>query len=75
MDQLDPAVAAQLVLTYIKTGMQVLATRVLSLLGLVATVALFGAALAQQSWLSLTAAGIFAVLVFLPLLWRDARKD
>ena len=54
---------------------RVLAMRAMVYLALLMTVALFSAALYKGTWVALAASGTFAVLVFLPILYRCARKE
>jgi hypothetical protein len=71
MDTMDAQhIPALLRLTY-----RVLAMRILVYVALVMTAGVFCWALAAATWLALATAGTFAVLVFLPILYRCARKE
>lgn len=49
--------------------------RLLAVVALLATVSLFALAAYEPQALRITAAALFAVIVFLPALWAEARKD
>lgn len=71
MDNLDVQhLPALLRLTY-----KVLASRVFLFLALFMTFGLFCWALAEATWVALALSGTFAVLVFLPILFRCASKE
>ena len=71
MDTMDlTTLPAVLRVTY-----RVLAMRVMVYLALIMTVALFSFALYQGTWVALATSGTFALLVFLPVLYRCARKE
>jgi hypothetical protein len=71
MDTFDVQhVPALLRLTY-----RVLAMRILVYVALVMTAGLFCWALAAGTWQALATSGTFAVFVFLPILYRCARKE
>lgn len=59
----------------IRLTYRVFAMRAMVYLALIITAALFSVALALQTWVALAVAGTFAVLVFLPILSRCARKE
>ena len=58
----------------VKVGLSMLAQRVLTLLALSVSSTLFGIALAEGSAAKIAAAAIFTALVFLPVLWVDAKN-
>ena len=71
MDAMDVQhIPALLRLTY-----RVLAMRSLVYVALLITAGLFCWALAAATWLALATSGTFAVFVFLPILYRCARKE
>jgi hypothetical protein len=56
--------------TVLSLALEALTARAVILLALVMSFGLFAWALAAASWLSVATAAIFAILVFLPVLWR-----
>jgi hypothetical protein len=66
---------AKVVLLYISVGMRVLSARVVLLLAMLLTFALFAWAMAVPGWERISAATVFAVLVFLPATRIDAGQS
>lgn len=60
---------------FLRTALNTLAQRTMTLLALIAGAAMFGAAVWDPSGWRIAAACLFAVLVFCPLAWIDARRD
>lgn len=58
----------------LKAGMGVMAQRALTIMALLASVGLFAWAVYDPQSSRITAASLFAVMVFLPALWADAKK-
>ncbi len=71
----DPVKLAEVTLRMIEAGRRVLATRILTLLSLLAAGAMFAAADAMQTWLSFAVACAFCALVFLPCLSFESRTQ
>jgi hypothetical protein len=66
---------AKMVLLYIHAGMRVLSARVVLLLAMLLTFGLFAWAMYLPGWERITAATIFAVLIFLPATRIDAAQS
>ena len=66
---------AQAVIQFIKMLQTVFAVRIAMYVGLIASIALFGAALWFNTWERAATASAFAVLVFWPLVRADTRTQ
>ena len=56
--------------TALSLALQVLSAKVVLLLAMLMSFGLFSWAMAVGSWVAVLTAAIFAILVFLPILWR-----
>lgn len=59
----------------IRVALGLMAQRVATLIALFASIAAFGWAVADPTGLRIAAACLFTVIVFLPALWADARRN
>jgi len=73
MSNIDPK-EIQAVVAFARVGLRVLSERTLTYLGFVGTCLIFGRAAWEPTAGTITAASVFAVLVFWPLLLSDIRK-
>jgi hypothetical protein len=64
---------AHMALLMARAGLRALSFRVLSVLSLLMVAGLFAWAMYAGTTLHLIIAGTFAVLVFIPILWRESR--
>lgn len=71
MTLFDPEMHAKAILTFIQLGYKVLSQRVLIFVTMLIGASLFGVAIYQQSLISMGAAALYCVLVFLPVLYKD----
>jgi membrane protein YdbS with pleckstrin-like domain len=65
----------QLLALYVKVGINVLSARLVLLLALALTFGLFAWAVVDPTWPRITAAALFAVLVFFPATRVDAAQS
>lgn len=66
---------SRILLMYVTVGLQVLSARLAMLLALVLTFSLFVWAVVDPTWPRITAAALFAVLVFFPATRVDASQS
>lgn len=59
------------VATVLTLALEALTARAVVILATVMSFGLFAWAMAESSWICLTIAAVFAILVFLPILWRS----
>jgi len=68
----DPqATAHATTVAVLSLAIQVVSQRILVILAMLITAGMFGYALWAHEWIALVTAASFAVLVFLPILWRS----
>ena len=65
----------QTLILYIRTGLAVLSARLVVLLAMLLTAAMYAAALTFPSWERIAAATLFGILVFLPATRIDAAQS
>jgi hypothetical protein len=61
--------------TAIEVGLTVVTHRLLTLVALLMTFGLFCVAMSQGTWVALTIAGAFGLIIFLPVLVADKRPE
>ena len=71
MSDLTTEQMAQAILTYIEGGKKVLAHRVVTILTLLATMAIYGYAIYSQTFQSIGLAGMFGILVLWPVMRHE----
>lgn len=63
------------IMATIRVALGILSARAATMIALFASIAAFGFAVAEPAALRITAACLFTVIVFLPALWADARRN
>jgi hypothetical protein len=61
--------------TVLSLALQAVSQRIVVLLAMAATIGLFSWSMYEHSWISVATAALFAVLVFLPVLWRSSNAS
>ena len=59
----------------VDVGLSLLTQRILTLLTLLMTFSLFCVAMSQSTWVHLSIAGAFGLIIFLPVLYCDRRPE
>ena len=68
-------IETQTLILYIRTGLTVLSARLMMLLAMLLTAAMYATALTFPTWERIAAATLFALLVFLPSTRLDAAQS
>ena len=63
------------IMATIRVALGILSARTATMIAMLASIAAFGWAIADPAALRITAACLFTVIVFLPALWADARRN
>lgn len=63
------------IMSYIRVVLGLVGARAVTMIAMLASIAAFGWAVADPAGLRIAAACLFTVIVFLPALWADARKN
>ncbi len=75
MAETQTSSSTQVITTVLSLALQALSAKAVILLSMVMTFGLFAWAMADKTPISSITAGVFAVLVFLPVLWRQHARE